>query len=137
MKQQLGLFDGVLAAYAGGNALSNAQLYTKLGDDLGLDEKLWSEKTAIGKSGQLHSPLKRQVRWYQQTLKSLGLLEKDGGVRGQWRLTEKGAKKLTPAEDSKVLLGFSTHLGLALWSKAESAMPSLGQPVHLVLSSFP
>jgi DNA modification methylase len=137
MEQQMALFDGVFAAYSGGSTLSNADLYRKLSAEHGIDSCEWAKKSPIGKAAQLHSPLKRQVRWYQQTLKSLGLLEKDGSARGHWRLTAKGAKKLTPAAGSTVLLGFSTDLGLALWSRAESAFPLLGEPIHLILSSLP
>ncbi len=137
MEQQLDLFDGVFSAYSSGCTLSNADLYKKLSDEHGIESSAWEKKSPIGKSAELHSPLKRQVRWYQQTLKSLGLLEKDGATRGHWRLTAKGAKKLTPAAGSTVLLGFSTDLGLALWSRAESAFPMLGEPINLILSSLP
>lgn len=143
MHQQLDLFEGVLSAYEGGQTLSNARLYSDLTDRCELDASVWTKVQPIGASGALHSPLKRQVRWYQQTLKSLGLLEKDGAARGHWRLTAKGAqqvkktKGLTPAESGKALLGFSTNLGLALWSHAETVFPKLDEPIHLVLTSLP
>ena len=52
------------------------------------------QRQPIGKSGHLHSPLKRQCRWWQQSLKQLGLLEKVEGARGLWRLTEAGRARV-------------------------------------------
>lgn len=134
---QLDLFDNVFAAYRPGDALSNEELYEQLVQECKLPSDAFERRVPIGKSGALHSPLKRQVRWYQQTLRKLNLLERDGSARGYWRLTPRGKDKLTPAAQSQALLGFSTHLGLALWSRCEHAFPHLGEPIHLVLSSLP
>lgn len=134
---QFDLFEDLLNAYAGGLPRSNAAVYADLSRRRDIPAEAWSARTPIGRSGELHSPLKRQVRWYQQTLKTLGLLERDGTARGVWRLTPQGEKKLTPAPAGRVLLGFSTNLGIALWGSCEDAIPALDQPVHLVLSSLP
>lgn len=151
---QFDLFSEVLGVYAntGGELLANQDLYHQLALRSDCAAAGFAVREPIGVDSVMHSPLKRQVRWYQQTLKALGLLERDDqvGPRGHWRLTAKGqgkigkpdktAKgegKLTPAAGSAALLGFSTALGVALWSRAESAFPLLGEPIHLCLSSLP
>lgn len=150
---QFDLFNDVLSAYAEAGALSNPQLYAQLSARSPDAGAAFGQRAPIGAAGALHSPLKRQVRWYQQTLKALGLLEKwekleeptkGGTSRGHWRLTAQGQRRigqaraaLTPAPSSGALLGFSTRLGVALWSRAEHAFPLLGEPIHLCLSSLP
>lgn len=142
---QQDLFGFVIEAYAGADAaVANDDLYRRVGQAAGIDPSAWDEKRAIGRSGEMHSPLKRKVRWYQQTLKRLGVLEPaDGGrgaARGRWRLTSAGRAKfgtLTPAAPRRVLLGFSTELGLALWASFEHVFPSLGEPIHLSITSPP
>jgi DNA modification methylase len=133
--EQIDLFEDVLQAYAGAKRLSNDSLYRDLTKRCSIPEAAWKERKPIGKAEALHSPLKRSLRWHQQTLRALGLLERES--RGVWKLTPKGEKKLTPAPDGKVLLGFSTDLGIALWAKAESVWPRLGEPIALVFSSLP
>lgn len=135
--RQIDLFAGVLEAYdhAGGE-VENADLYRRVGVAVGIDEQAWDARVPIGKAQELHSPLRRQVRWQQQTLRALGLLE-HGGRRGSWKLTPLGKKKLTPAPSGRVLLGFSTDLGLALWADCDDVFARLDEPAHLVLTSPP
>lgn len=135
--QQADLFDHVLPAYASGGALSNDDLYRAISESSGLPLSAWDERSPVGEAGEMHSLLKRRARWWQQSLRAIGLLERVEGKRGTWQITKKGKAKLTPAEDGKVLLGFSTNLGIALWAKAESAFPLLNEPIHLCLSSLP
>ena len=147
---QFDLFNDVLSAYAEASVLSNPQLYAQLSARSSVAAAAFGRRAPIGACGALHSPLKRQVRWYQQTLKALGLLEKvekvekASSARGHWRLTAQGERRigqarpaLTPAPGAAALLGFSTRLGVALWSRAEAAFPLLGEPIHLCLSSLP
>ena len=133
--EQIDLFEDVLQAYAAAKRLSNDSLYRDLAKRCNIPEAAWAEREPIGQAQALHSPLKRSLRWHQQSLRALGLLERES--RGVWKLTPKGEKKLTPAPDGKVLLGFSTDLGIALWAKAESVFPRLGEPIALVFSSLP
>lgn len=37
---------------------------------------------------QQHNPLKRTIRWHQQTLKEMGVLARVAGERGIWALSE-------------------------------------------------
>jgi DNA modification methylase len=133
--KQLDLFDDVLQAYVSARSLSNASLYSELTKRRGIPVEAWTRRQPIGRAQALHSPLKRCLRWHQQTLRALGLLERES--RGVWRLTPKGEKHLSPAPAGAVLLGFSTHLGVALWARAESVFPRLDEPIALVFSSLP
>ncbi|ABM97052.1 site-specific DNA-methyltransferase [Methylibium petroleiphilum] len=137
--RQAELFDHVLEAYGAASApLSNAQLYREVGERAGIDPEAWAEQIPLGPDQPGHSMLKRRVRWYQQTLRELGLLQRDADRgRGFWSITPKGRRKLTPAEPGRVLLGFSTDLGLALWADAGDVFLHVDEPIALCLSSLP
>ena len=131
------LFGSVLAAYGDGeHTLNNDALYKRVADASGIDPAAFESLAPIGHAREPHSPLRRKVRWYQQTLKKLGLLER-GEVRGQWRLTPLGKKKLTPAPAKRVLLGFRTDLGMALWASSEDVFANIDEPISLCLTSPP
>lgn len=142
MTAQLELFT-VLDSYAGGGQ-SNAAAYAALGQKCGIDADRWSQCEPIGRAEQLHSPLKRRVRWYQQTLRALGLLEPVAGRRGHWQPTAAGRRtieqrqqELEPSAPGVVRLGFSTELGMALWADCRDAFSRIEEPVHCVLTSPP
>ena len=140
--EQLDLFT-VLSAYANGVS-PNAAAYEQLGQKCGIGPELWQSRSPIGQSKTLHSPLKRRVRWYQQTLKRLGLLESVAGRRGHWQPTAEGRKTLRereqllePSSPGLIQLGFSTELGMALWADCRDAFSQIDEPIHLVLTSPP
>lgn len=140
--QQLTLFS-VLQAY-GDAAVANTAVYDQVGQECGIEPSQWSQRAPIGRSQQLHSPLKRRTRWIQQTLKRLGLLEPVAGRRGHWQATAEGRRTLQereqllePAPAGGVQLGFSTELGIALWADCRDAFSRIDEPVHLVLTSPP
>jgi site-specific DNA-methyltransferase (cytosine-N4-specific) len=137
--KQIDLFDHVLEVYADqAGSLSNEALYRQLGERAGLPEDAWKERIDLGPDQRGHSVLKRRVRWWQQSLRHLGLLERDmQRGRGHWRLTPQGMRKLTPAAPGRVLLGFSTDLGVALWGDARGTFSRLDEPIALCLSSLP
>lgn len=136
---QMDLFGPLLASYASTKQLSNADLYAKLSAEQALPACHWNKRVPIGKSGQLHSPERRQTRWIQQTMKALGLIERVPGERGVWRATEKLRQKgaLTEAPSKMVMLGFHTDLGIALWADCRDVFSRIDEPVHLMLSSLP
>ena len=127
--RQAELFEPILAAYrsAGDAAVANTDLYRTLGLEL--------EKEPVGASGVKHNLAHRQVRWQQQTLRQLGLIERVPGQRGAWRLTPK--ESLTPAAPGVKLLAFSTALGLGLWARCEDVFTKINEPIHLCLTSPP
>lgn len=137
--KQPDLFDDMLEVYGeSAGPISNASLYKALTDRAAIPAHEWDRKVPIGKAGQLHSPLKVRVRWWQQSLRSLGLLSRDDAAgRGWWALTERGRSKLTPAPAGRVLLGFSTDLGVGLWASAADVFGNLNEPIHLCLTSLP
>lgn len=86
--QQLSLL-AVLDSYGGG-AQANQAAYGQLGKACGIPAVEWDQRQPIGRAAAEHSPLKRRVRWYQQTLRRLGLLEPVAGRRGHWAPTAAG-----------------------------------------------
>lgn len=87
---QLNLFTEVLHAYTAerDGCLDNATLYQDVAERAGIPTEAFAEREPVGKDGQLHSLLARQVRWHQQTLKHAGILKKVEDERGWWKLTK-------------------------------------------------
>lgn len=135
--RQLSLFEGVAEAFGARGELSNAALYAEVSERVGIARETLEARRAIGASGKPHSPIKRRIRWVQQTLKHLGLIERaDHGV---WRMTAEGHKRLAlrRINTGHVMLAFSTRLGVALWADCRTAFASLNEPVVLALTSPP
>lgn len=134
---QLSLFEAVASSFGRHGELPNSALYHQVTERLGLDAKALQERRPIGRTGQLHNPLARQIRWAQQTLKHMDLLER--AERGIWRLTAEGRRRLPMRriESGHVMLAFSTDLGVALWADCKTAFARSREPIHLCLTSPP
>ena len=126
----------VLAAYQSGGELTNERLYEAVKAPMGFSEDDYQRRDPVGSSGKKHCIAQRRVRWFQQTLKRLNLVEKVPGRRGVWRLRGAEEKELTPAPTGMCLVGFSTKLGLALWSSCD-VLAKIDEPVTCVLTSPP
>lgn len=139
MSFQPDLFAHVGAAYseAPEGALDNETLYSLVADRAGIGADRLDARVPIGHAGALRSPIKRKIRWYQQTLKSLGVIERVPGERGIWRLTEKAGKDLHKAAAGVKLVAFSTDLGIAVWGRSQDVFPGLGEPIALCVTSPP
>jgi hypothetical protein len=139
MINQPDLFAEVLHSYAthGDKAIDNATLYANVIKRAGLPEESLNEKVAVGKHAQSHNLLSRKIRWYQQTLKHAGILERVTGERGIWRLTSQAGKELNKITPEVSVLGFSTDLGIAILGCCESVFASINSPIHLVITSPP
>jgi len=138
MFEQLDLFGHVTNAYAdAGGRLTNAQLYERVAREAGIDAERFNAREPIGKSGQKHSVLKRKLRWFQQTLKSAGIVEHVPGERGAWRLANRTKTGLHEARSHTRVVAFSTNLGLAVFGRCESVLAGLDQPITLAVSSPP
>lgn len=135
MGQQLDIFH-VLQAYQRDEVLTNDQLYQAVGEAAGIPEGRLNTKTPIGKAGALRSTLKRKIRWHQQTLKSMGVLERVEGERGMWKLAD-STGKLHEAPATVNVVAYSTDLGVAIWSSSNSIFRNLGEPIHLAITSPP
>jgi DNA modification methylase len=136
---QLNLFAHVSAAYADApaGALDNATLYQTVASRAGLDDSEIEVRVPIGTAGTMRSPVKRQIRWYQQTLKQLGVIERVEGERGIWRLTEHAGKSLHKALQGVKLVAFSTDLGIAVWARSQDLFGPYTEPTALCYTSLP
>jgi DNA modification methylase len=140
LAQQLGLFDEVLRAYDGKDSVSNDDLYRSLCERGAIKNDALKLLQPVGQAGERHSLVRRKVRWYQQTLKRLGLIERV--QRGVWRAvhrSEGGDTKdgLTPALPGVALVAFSTKLGVAIWADCRHVYSRIDEPIHLCLTSPP
>lgn len=138
--QQLSLFDFVADAYgqspdAGSD---NASHYQSVVRAANLPEGELEHKVPIGKSGQQLSLLARRIRWYQQDLKRMGLIERVYGPRGLWNLTSVSKKQFRQAGEGVAMVAFSTELGVAIWGSADRVFSHhLDIPIVLAINSPP
>lgn len=133
--EQLTLFSKISQTYLSSptKVISNAELYATLESQYRVD---FSQHEPIGKDGVSHNITKRKVRWYQQTLKQAGVIEKVG--RGQWRLVSNAEKdELQPIDSTVMLLGFSTRLGAAVVASCEDFFSMAHVDIDLVFTSPP
>jgi hypothetical protein len=140
-RMQLDLFSHVGAAYAEApdGALDNKTLYRLVARRAGIDTENLDARAPIGIAGAMRSPIQRKIRWYQQTLKQLGVIKRVPGKRGLWQLAEKveGEKDLHQAMPGVRLVAFSTNLGLAIWGRNQDVFPALQEEIALYVSSSP
>lgn len=146
MPEQLSMFDDlpdslrdVISEYARTSTgrLPNDSLYRAAARRQGKPVAEFLRRQPIGTTGQQHSTEARRVRWHQQTLKAKGWLEPVPGERGQWQLTDKARKALTPQQPRRVMLAYSTDLGVALWGSCSDVFAKLDEPITLCLTSPP
>lgn len=139
MSEQLSLFAHVATAYAEttSGALNNTALYKHVADRAGIDMSKLNARAPIGVSGALRSTVKRKIRWYQQTLKQLGVIERVTGERGVWQLTESTGKDLHKAAEGVKLVAFSSELGVAVWGRSRDVFARFDEPIALCISSPP
>ncbi|WP_316251816.1 DNA methyltransferase [Paraburkholderia sp. UCT31] len=136
---QLNLFSSVLHAYSAqtSGVLDNAALYRNVAVAAGVSEADAAARAPVGKDGDMRNVFERKVRWYQQTLKSAGILEHVAGERGVWQLTRPASKDLNQIEPTVSVLGFSTDLGIAILGSCDSVFAKLDAPITLVVTSPP
>lgn len=137
--KQIDLFDHVAGAYAQPESgpLRNAELYRMTVSRAQISKEHLNETLPIGKACSERSPIKQRIRWHQQELARLGLLQKVEGQRGVWELTETGKAKLRKARPDVAVLAFSTNLGVAIWGNCTKAFGDWNEPIFLGLSSPP
>lgn len=118
--------------------LDNADLYRRVAVQLSLDLDEAARPEPMGQAGAPRSRFERQVRWAQQTLRMRGLLERAGGRRGEWKLTEMGKHRLRRIDAGTMLVAFSTDLGIAILGDCRTAFSAMSNdPIHLTLTSPP
>lgn len=135
---QLSLFEHVKTAYAASESgtLGNEELYQRVASTAGITDELLERVAFIGKDQRPHKPIKRAIRWCQQDLRRLGLIQ-GSGRRGEWELTGKGKVELRKIKLGSSLLAFSTELGAAMWSLSHDVFSQLNMPITLCLTSPP
>jgi DNA modification methylase len=138
----MNLFGAILSVYSSKPTVSNDDLYASLQESGVVSAEEINTRVPIGIKGEMHSLGRRKVRWYQQTLKKLGLIEKVGGSRGAWRSTtgqdqDPKDNGLTAAPAGVALVAFSTKLGVAIWGDCRHVFSSLSEPIHLCITSPP
>lgn len=132
-------FDSILFAYGhSSGALDNNTLYRVAANEAGISDEELTRLEPIGEDGRKYSKTTRQIRWIQQSLKRMGLLEKTD-VRGKWQLTHEGRKKveLHKAISGFSMLAFSTKLGIAIWGDSRHVFSQINEPITLTVSSPP
>ncbi len=135
--EQLALFEHVQDAYVSRDSLTNNELYEIVAAKAGISRDELMQRSAVGRAQMPRSLATRKVRWHQQTLKHLGLLEKVDGRRGVWRLTDEGKQKLRRINPGFRMLAFSTDLGIAIWGWGEEVFSLLDVPLTLFIGSPP
>ena len=134
---QMSLFSHVEKAYAESSGeISNEQLYEAVSKSANIPPETLNARVPVGKSGALRSPIQREIRWHQQTLKAAGLIQ-GAGRRGKWELTGKGKVKLRKIQPKSSLVAFSTRLGSAIWSLSDDVFSKLDAPITLCVTSPP
>lgn len=118
-------------------ALTNGDLFDHLARERLIDRDELHRREPVGRSGARHSLTQRRLRWYQQDLRRMGLLERDPARRGVWRLTGEGRRQFVRPAPKTVLLAFSTDLGVALWGACEDVFTGMESEIALALTSPP
>lgn len=136
---QINLFDHVAGAYAqpSDGRLTNEELYRIAAGRAGVGVEVLNQKTPIGQAGSSRSVGKRSIRWHQQTLRRMGLIDRVEGTRGVWELTAEGRHKLRPIKEGASVLAFSTDLGIAIWGDCNHVFRKWDEPIFLALTSPP
>lgn len=123
--------------YADSNGeLSNEALYSEVARRTGLTESEMNTTRAVGKAGTQRKVIPHKVRWFQQTLKAMGIIEKTEG-KATWRHTRRTLSDLDEAREGTRILAYATSLGIAILSDAESFFRGFSEPVHLGFTSPP
>lgn len=137
--EQLDLFSAVLHAYSRETegALTNKDLYERVAAAANIGSEEAARKEPVGKDGVMRNTFERKVRWYQQTLKQAGILQKVEDKRGVWALTQPATKELNKVQPGVSVVGFSTELGVAILGSCETVFASVDSPITLVITSPP
>lgn len=138
MSTQLDLFSTVMHAYAERKEpLTNKELYQRVADVAKLSEDVTKARAPVGAAGVERNLYERKIRWYQQTLKAAGILDRVPGERGVWALAGKASKDLSRIDNKTAVLGFSTELGIAVLGSCDTVFQSIDSPITLVVTSPP
>lgn len=134
---QLDLLSDVLGAYrAADRPLDNKSLYQAVAQRASLSKEDTQRREPVGKQQTVRNMYERKLRWGQQTLKTMGLIERTS-QRGVWQMTAKARKDLHPIRRPLRAIAFSTRYGVAIWGHIEDVAANLDEDVTLCLTSPP
>lgn len=132
------LLPHVLKAYVeAAEPISNEQLYQRVAASAQIPLALFEETEPVGRSQAPVNLLKRKLRWHQQSLRAAKVLTRIDGERGVWGLATPAAEGLNQIDESTAVLGFSTHLGLAIIGSCKHFFSDWREPISLILTSPP
>ncbi|WP_137917159.1 site-specific DNA-methyltransferase [Hydrogenophaga sp. 2FB] len=137
---QLSLFTAIQDTYreaANDAPISNAYLYGSLIERGVVTHDEIHERVPVGRAGALHSVGARKVRWLQNTMRSMGVLERVDGMRGRWRISPDAKKRLTQVPEGVTMLAFESKFGFAIWSDCRTFFSGINEEIHAVISSPP
>ena len=117
-------------------ALETKALYNEVAKTLDVCHEERVKREQVGQAKVEHNIFNRKVRWHQQTLKKLGLIERIS--RGHWQLTKDGKQTLTRINIDKHMVVASTDLGVIIWGDSTNVFNSvIEEDVHLCIMSPP
>ena len=130
--------DLIARIYAASDTpLTNEELYREVQRETGMSDAELQKMKAFGSDKMRTSGVKHQVRWYQQTLRQAGVIERVPEKRGVWRYAFKNDKKLHESWDKLCVVGFSTSLGASVFGNAYAFFSNINEQIHLCLTSPP
>ena len=117
--------------------LTNDELYTEVQSRLSISDNDFNKKEKFGLAGVPHNKIKHRIRWFQQTLKAMNVIERISSGRSLWRHCRKNKSGLSEVREGACLVAFSTDLGVAILGNSTMVLPGNTEQVHLCLTSPP
>ena len=117
--------------------ITNDELYRLVQQETGMSDAELNAMKEFGAGKTKTSEIKHKLRWFQQTLRQAGVIERVPENRGVWRYALKTDKNLHESWSRLTVVGFSTELGVAIFGNAHQVFSSIDEPVTLCVSSPP
>ncbi|HEY4384735.1 MAG TPA: hypothetical protein VGN34_09710, partial [Ktedonobacteraceae bacterium] len=117
--------------------LSNDELYREVQRETGMSDAKLHELKEFGSDKTRTSGVKHKVRWFQQTLRQAGVIERVPEKRGVWRYASKTKTNLHESWEKLCVVGFSTSLGASVFGNAYAFFSNITEQIHLCLTSPP
>lgn len=119
------------------DALSNEEMYARVQEHTGMTNEQLQEMKTFGTGKTKTSAVKNKLRWFQQTLRQAGIIERVPGARAVWKYAKKTSSDLHEVRDDVRVVAFSTDLGVAIFGDARNVFSSIDEPITLCLTSPP
>ncbi|MGV0087397.1 DNA-methyltransferase (plasmid) [Rahnella aceris] len=134
-KPSLKLIEMIYASSEG--VVTNEELYTLAQNHMGIEDAAMEAKVPFGEAGVQRSKIKHEIRWFQQTLKAMNVIEKVDGRKGQWQYCRKTKDGVNEARVGAKLLAFSTELGAAIYGDSLDVFTGNNETISLCVTSPP